>query len=173
MKLVEKKNKSSHQISQVSAPSISPPSGAHLQEVEIKTKVDPEIPSIIEQFPETDYIESIISPTVIRSKYPMLQDRNQFLATLKPDLVQRVISYLEHTNGWTMSDLGNLVFRIHFEVSRNGLLALIAKLHNEKLLDNPTEETKDYIINELRRIAPRTIKVVSETISEFSTRRKA
>ncbi|MHB8153602.1 MAG: hypothetical protein ACYDG3_11160 [Bacillati bacterium] len=164
----EKKTKQSAS-STVSGPSIPPPTGSHLQDVETKSKVSE--PAITE-FPEIDYIESIISPTVTRSKYPMLQDRNQFLATLKPDLVQRVIRYLEHTNGWTMSDLGNLILRIHFEISGNGLLALLARIQNEKLLDNPSEETKEYIINELKRISPRTIKIVSETISEFSTKRK-
>lgn len=165
----DKKSKHIAAASSVAAPTIPTPSGAHLQEVNTESKEEV-TPSI--EFPETDFIESLINPVVTRSKYPMLQDRNQFLATLKPDLVQRVIRYLEHTNGWTMSDLGNLVFRIHFEVSGNGLLALLAKLHNEKLLDNPTDDTKDYIVSELKRISPRTVKVVSETISEFSTKRK-
>ena len=87
MTLVDKKNK-------VTAVPPTPPlvSGSHLQEIEAATKAGTAV-SVDRQkdFPDTDFLDSFVSPQVTRSKYPSLQDRHLFYASITPDQAHKVV----------------------------------------------------------------------------------
>ena len=149
-------------------------SGAHLQQVEIATR-DEVVPLVTKKqdFPDTDFLDSFVSPQVTRSKYPSLQDRHLFYASITPELAQKVVKYLEHTNGWTISDIGNLILALHFELSANGCLSLLTRIHNEKLIERNDPEEIKQVLQQLQTISSRTVKLVATTVDRFGKSKRA